>query len=69
MAARLGLDTARFEADMDSAAARAALDASRAEASRAGVTSTPTLIISGQTFVGVKPYPELAAVLAAAGAK
>jgi protein-disulfide isomerase len=69
MADRLGLDTARFEADMDSAAAHAAIDASRADASRAGVTSTPTLIVDGQLLVGVQPYPDLAAAIAAAAAQ
>ena len=68
MADRLGLDVARFETDMDSTAARAAIDASRADASRAAVTSTPTLIVGGRAFVGVEPYPGLAAAIAAAAA-
>jgi protein-disulfide isomerase len=66
MADRLGLDVARFETDMDSSAARAAIDASRADASRAGVSSTPTLIIGGQALVGVRSYAELAAAISAA---
>jgi len=66
MADRLGLDVARFVADMDSSAAQAAIDTSRAEASRAGVTSTPTLIVDGQPFVGVQPYSDLAAAIATA---
>jgi len=68
MADRLGLDVARFEADLDSMAAQAAIDSSRADAGRAGVTSTPTLIIEGRAFVGVKPYPDIADAIAAAAA-
>jgi protein-disulfide isomerase len=66
MADRLGLDVARFEADMDSMAAQAAIDRSRADAGRAGVTSTPTLIVDGQAFVGAQPYADIAAAIAAA---
>lgn len=65
MADRLGLDVARFEADMDSTAAGAAIDRSRAAAALAGVTSTPTLVIEGRVFVGVHPYPDIAAAIAA----
>lgn len=66
MADRLGLDAARFAADMDSAAARAALDRSRDDAARAGVSSTPTLIIGGRALVGVQPYADVAAAIAEA---
>jgi predicted DsbA family dithiol-disulfide isomerase len=68
MADRLGLDVARFEADMDATAAEAAIERSRADAGRAGVNSTPTLIIEGRAFVGVEPYPAIAAAIAAAAA-
>ena len=66
MADRLGLDVARFEMDMDSTAAHDAIDASRDAARRAGVTSTPTLVIDGRAFVGVGSYPDVAAAIAAA---
>lgn len=66
MADRLGLDVSRFEADMDSREAEAAIEASRADAGRAGVTSTPTLIIGGEALIGVQPYPDIAAAIAAA---
>jgi protein-disulfide isomerase len=66
MADRLGLDTIRFEADMDSSAAAAAVDGSRSDGDRAGVSSTPTLIINGKTLVGVQPYPDVAAAILAA---
>ncbi len=66
MADRLGLEVARFEADMDSTAAGAAIERSRADAARAGVSSTPTLIIGGKALVGVQPYADIAAAIAAA---
>jgi protein-disulfide isomerase len=66
MAKGVGLDVARFEADMDSPVATGAISESRAAAAAAGVTSTPTLVIDGQAFVGVLPYEEIAAAIAAA---
>ena len=66
MATELGLDVPKFEADMDSPAAAAALTASIGEADAAGVTSTPTLVIAGKPYTGVGTYPELAATIAAA---
>lgn len=69
MADRLGFDVARFEADMASSSSQAAIDRSRSEASRAGVTSTPTVVIDGRAFVGVQPYPDIAAAIAAAAAR
>jgi protein-disulfide isomerase len=66
MAGGIGLDVARFEADMDSAGATSALSASIAEATAAGVSSTPTLIIAGTAYTGVQPYPDIAAAIAAA---
>jgi protein-disulfide isomerase len=68
MAHRLGLDPTRFEADMDSSAAQATIDASRADAARAGVTSSPTVVVNGVPLVGLHPYPALAAEIAAAAA-
>jgi protein-disulfide isomerase len=66
MAGGLGLDVARFEADMDSPGAASALAGSIGEADAAGVSSTPTLIIDGIAHSGVTPYPEIAAAIAAA---
>ena len=66
MADQLGLDVSRFEADMASSAAQVAMDISRADAGRDGVTSTPTLIIESQAFVGVQPYSDIAAAISAA---
>lgn len=68
MARAIGLDAARFEGDMDSAGAAAALGASIAEADAAGVSSTPTLVIGGQTYVGVQSYTDISVAIAAAAA-
>jgi protein-disulfide isomerase len=65
MAQELGLDADRFIADMDSPGAMAAIEASRGEARRAGVTSTPTLVIGGQMLAGVGSYPEIAGAISA----
>jgi protein-disulfide isomerase len=66
MADRLGLDAARFQADMDSSSSMAAIDESRAIAGRAGISSTPTLVIGGRAFVGLQSYPDISAAIAAA---
>ena len=67
MAEALGLDAARFAADLDSAAATAFVADGIAEASRAGVASTPTLVIDGRAYTGAG-YTEVAAAIAAAAA-
>ena len=69
MADQLGLDLARFGADMDSPSALASIGDSRAEAARLGVTSTPTLIVGDRMLVGLRSYPDLAAAIAAAAAR
>lgn len=66
MADRLGLDLTSFAADMDSSSAQAAIEASRSEAGRAGITSTPTLTIDGQKLVGAQAYADVAAAISAA---
>ena len=66
MADQLGLDLTSFEADMDSNSALAAIEASRSEAGRAGVTSTPTLIIDGRKVVSAQAYADVAAAISAA---
>jgi protein-disulfide isomerase len=66
MAEGLGVDVERFAADMASSAAQASIAQSRADAAKAGVTSTPTLIIAGRAFVGLQPYPDIAAAISSA---
>ncbi|HEX2756487.1 MAG TPA: thioredoxin domain-containing protein, partial [Candidatus Limnocylindrales bacterium] len=65
MADALGLDAARFAADFDSAAATAFVTDGIADAAKASVNSTPTLIIDGKAFTG-SGYADVAAAVAAA---
>jgi protein-disulfide isomerase len=65
MADVIGLDPARFAADLDSAAAATAVSDGLAAAAAAGVSSTPTLVVNGTPLTGAA-YPDLAAVVAAA---
>jgi protein-disulfide isomerase len=63
MANALGLDSGRFTTDLDSPAAAAFVADGVADAARAGVTSTPTLIIDGR-ILGNGGYAEVAAAIA-----
>ena len=65
MADALGLDAGRFARDLDSTAATAFVSDGVADATRAGVTSTPTLIIAGKVLTGAG-YADVAAAIAAA---
>jgi protein-disulfide isomerase len=65
MADAIDLDPARFAADFASAAAAAAVKDGIDEALRAGVQSTPTVLVNGQPFTGAT-YPDLAAAIAGA---
>jgi protein-disulfide isomerase len=67
MADALGLETGRFVADFDSAAAATFVADGIAEAAAAGVNSTPTLMIAGKALSG-SGYAVVAAAIAAAGA-
>jgi protein-disulfide isomerase len=58
-----GLDVDRFVADMDRAEVGPAISASVADAARAGVDSTPTLVIDGRLLVGAS-YADLASAIA-----
>jgi protein-disulfide isomerase len=68
MADALGLDATRFNADLDSAAASAFVADGVTDATRAGVTSTPTLIIAGRILTGAS-YSDIATAIAAAAAQ
>jgi protein-disulfide isomerase len=65
MADLIGLDHARFLADIDSAAAASAVSASSASAVAAGITGTPSLVINGTRFDGAG-YTDLSTAIAAA---
>ena len=55
LAAELGLDAARLEADMESAAVAERIEANRALARRLGVTGTPAFLVLGPEAVRVAP--------------
>lgn len=65
MADALGLDSARFVADLDSAEATSFVSNGVADAAKAGVNSTPSLIVNGTLFTG-SGYTDLAAAIASA---
>jgi protein-disulfide isomerase len=67
MADAVGLDPARFAADLDSVAATSFVAAGIADAAAAGVRSTPTLMIAGKALSG-SGYADVAAAIAAAAA-
>jgi protein-disulfide isomerase len=67
MANSLGLDVARFTADLDSVGAAAFVADGIADATRAGVNSTPTVIVNGTVVAG--GYTELAAAIAVAAGR
>jgi 2-hydroxychromene-2-carboxylate isomerase len=68
MADLIGLDHGRFVADLGSAEAKAAVDASSAAALAGGVTGTPTVAVNG-TLVEGSDYAAVSAAIAAAAGK
>ena len=56
----LGLDLARFTADFDGAASKAALERDLAEGATLGVDGTPTFFINGTPLVGAQPLEAFA---------
>jgi protein-disulfide isomerase len=59
----LGLDLARFTADLDGAASKAALERDLAEGAKLGVDGTPTFFINGTPLVGAQPIEAFAAAI------
>jgi len=57
----LGLDVARFRAALDADKSEAAVAADIAEASRLGISGTPTFFINGRRIIGARPLGELSA--------
>jgi RNA polymerase sigma factor (sigma-70 family) len=55
----LGLDTARFERDLDDPAIAQAVDADLAEAMDKGFQGTPSFTINGRVVVGARPLEDL----------
>jgi protein-disulfide isomerase len=69
-AATLGLDVARFTADLDGDRFKPILARDMAEGTKVGVDGTPTFFIEGQRLVGAQPYEAfVAAIDKALGAK
>jgi protein-disulfide isomerase len=62
-AVELKLDTATFNACLDSGKEVAAIDQDILDGARAGVTGTPTLFINGRKMVGNQPYAAIQAVI------
>lgn len=58
-AAQLGLDVDRFAADLRSDSVAAAVDLSFRSAIRAGVITSPTLLLGEQLFAGVPDQESL----------
>jgi protein-disulfide isomerase len=59
LAAKLRLDAARFERDLDSERVKQAIAADRAEGERLGVQGTPTLFVNGQGYTGARTVEQL----------
>jgi protein-disulfide isomerase len=62
-ASALGLDLARFTADLDSPKAQAVIDRDQAEAAKVGVDGTPTFFVNGTPLVGAQPIETFAAAI------
>jgi protein-disulfide isomerase len=65
-ASSLGLDTAKFNACLDSGKYKAEVDKDTADGKSYGVTGTPTFFINGKKFVGAQPYAKFQAEIDAA---
>ncbi len=62
-------DAARFETDLDSDAAKAAVTKDQDEAYALGASSTPSFLINGTPVAGAQPMDEFARVIEAAAKK
>jgi protein-disulfide isomerase len=63
-----GVDVTNWDSCMDADATLAEVSASTNEGTGMGINSTPTMIIDGQTIVGLKTVEELGALIEAAAA-
>ncbi len=64
-AEELGLDAARFEADMAAADLEEWIDADRARLAKAGARGTPTTWVNGQRITGAQPLSKFVEIVAA----
>ncbi|MGN6110425.1 MAG: DsbA family protein [Kofleriaceae bacterium] len=63
IARELGLDSARFKADMDGAACKALIDGDMAELAKFKVSGTPAFFVNGKLIVGGMSKEELRAIV------
>lgn len=63
VADQAGLDRPAFDACIARADVRQAIEAQTTTALGAGIQSTPTLVVNGQSVIGVPDYAELAALI------
>ncbi len=62
-AKQLGLDTARFEADLANPAIKQRISADMSEVNAIGVTGTPAFLINGHYLSGAQPFDGFARVI------
>ena len=62
-AVELKLDTAAFDACLDSGKEVAAIDKDLAEGAKAGVTGTPAMFINGRLMLGNQPYAKIREII------
>lgn len=55
-AQEIGLNMAKFKADIESDTVKKAVETDDAEAQRVGANGTPTMFINGEKFVGAQPF-------------
>lgn len=58
-AAKLGLDTARFQKDLDDNRLKRLVEADQAEGEKLGVQATPTFFVNGKKYTGAKSFEQL----------
>lgn len=63
LAKSLGLDTAKLEEDAHSAEVKEKLSEDIDESLKLKINGTPTMVINGVVYTGIKPYPELKKLL------
>lgn len=68
LAKSMGFDTIKLRQDANSAKTRARLNEDIESATALGIDGTPTLVINGKIYSGIKPYYELKEDLIKAGA-
>lgn len=68
MAEKMGLDTFQLREDANSDATKKRIEQDIKSADELKINGTPTIVINGQLYIGLKPYYELKDILIKAGA-